>query len=133
LVTGGIAMNRWLMGGLVGIFVGAGAYLMVSNKEMPPTTETVFPPPVVTATKASTPPVPLVLAQVVELSDLDPLLDPPAKLPTGVPFEVEGPSTLVFTPTDSAPDRIPPAVEDLPAGNQVGADALHAGGLKKVW
>jgi len=133
-------MNRWLMGGLVGVCVGAGAYLMVSQQETPQPLGNVLEPPTIVAPPASPPPAPIVLSQVIETTDLDPLLDPPAKPLTGVPFDVDATATPVSTPTVPAPDRIPPAADDLPGGNelsifgyQVGTDVLSDAGIKTVF
>ncbi|HEV3440568.1 MAG TPA: LPS assembly lipoprotein LptE [Gemmata sp.] len=132
-------MNRWLIGGLVGVWAGVGAYLMVSQKETPQSLGNVLEPPTVVAPPPS-PPAPIVLSQVIETTDLDPLLDPPAKPLTGMPFDVDAMSTPVSTPTVPAPDRIPPAADDLPGGNgisifgyQLGTDVLSDAGIKTVF
>jgi hypothetical protein len=58
---------------------------------------------------------PVVLARVVDVTDLDPLLDPPAVQSTGAvfdPAEPLGPSVPVgAVPTDPAPAPIPPAAD----------------------
>jgi len=112
-------MNRWLMGGLVGVCAGFGAYLMVSQTETPQPLGNVLEPPTVVAPPPS-PPAPIVLSQVIETTDLDPLLDPPAKPLTGAPFDTETVSTPLSVPAaPPVPDRIPPAVEDLPKENEL--------------
>jgi hypothetical protein len=109
---GGIAMKRWFIGCLVGMVAGIGAYLLVSQKQLPPV-EKDLGPPTAGAPTEPTVPSPVVLAQVIEMADIDPLLDPPAKLPTGAPFDEEAASTPATAPTKpTVPDHIPPAVED---------------------
>jgi hypothetical protein len=108
-------MKRLLMGGLFSVCAGVGAYLMVSMKEMPPPAGNVLQPPTVAELPSPIPPAPVVLAQVVEITDLDPLLDPSAKSPTGSPFDADVVSLPLTAPTAPAvPDRIPPAAEDVP-------------------
>ena len=110
-------MKRWLSGALVGIFAGFGAYLLVSKKEIAlPAVETSKP----TTNTAQAPAMfsePAILARVIETTDLEPLLDPPAKEVTGVPFEPETGATPIFQPSSpAAQDRIPPAVEETLCG-----------------
>lgn len=85
--------------------VGAGAYFLsqLSSPDAPAPAVQVPAPP---ADPAPLPPA--VLAEVVELTDLDPLLDPPAKLDTGAPFD---PDPAVVPASGPAPDRIPFAVD----------------------
>jgi hypothetical protein len=49
-----------------------------------------------------------VLPEVIELADLDPPLDPPAKAVVGAPFDA---APGVPASAASAPERIPPAVD----------------------
>jgi hypothetical protein len=58
---------------------------------------------------SAAPPAPVVLAEVVEVIDIDPLLDPPARPMAGVPFDAEPESAPISAP--AAPARIPPAVD----------------------
>jgi hypothetical protein len=51
---------------------------------------------------------PVVLAQVVDVTDLDPLLDPPPAQPAGVPFDPTEPLEAA-APVTAAP--IPPAAD----------------------
>jgi hypothetical protein len=98
-------MKRWLIGALVGACVGVAAYLAVAKKNSPAPAGSSEAP-----TRAVAPPAaPVVLGRVVEVADLDPLLDPPAKPAAGVPFDTDPATTPVSTP--AAPDRIPPAVD----------------------
>ena len=99
-------MKSWIIGGLVGACLGVGAYLALTKKSAPP----VEPPPAPAVAAAPAPPAtPVVLVNVVEVADLDPLLDPPAKPVTGVPFDGEAVTIPVSAP--AAPERIPPAVD----------------------
>jgi len=99
-------MKRWLIGALVGACLGVAAYLAVVKKHTP------VPG---TAARAgvhapgSPSAAPVVLGRVVEVADLDPLLDPPAKPAAGVPFDADPAAVPASAPT--APDRIPPAVD----------------------
>jgi hypothetical protein len=52
---------------------------------------------------------PVVLAQVVDVTDLDPLLDPPSGPPTGAPFEPSEP--FESGARVGAPAPIPPAAD----------------------
>src|SRR5580692_2393149 len=88
---GGIAMKRWFIGCLTGMVAGIGAYLLVSQKQSSPV-EKDLGPPTTAAPAEQTPTAPVVLAQVIEMADIDALLDPPAKLPTGAPFDEEASS-----------------------------------------
>jgi hypothetical protein len=109
------------MGVIVGIFACVAGFLLVTQQFTP---QNLIPPPLESveessATTATTPPElppPVVLAKVVETADIDPLLDPPEKPITGAPFDADvlpDPSPVQAEPV---PDRIPPAVEDLPGG-----------------
>jgi hypothetical protein len=105
-------MKRWFVGCVVGMVAGIGAYLLVSQKQSTPAQKDLGPPTTAAPTEPKAPS-PVVLAQVIEMADIDPLLDPPAKLPTGAPFDEEATSMPVTAPTKpTVPDRIPPAVED---------------------
>ncbi len=52
---------------------------------------------------------PVVLAQVVDVTDLDPLLDPPPARAAGVPFDAAEPLEPVSAVPGGAPAPIPPA------------------------
>jgi hypothetical protein len=106
-------MNRWLIGVVVGMFACAAGFLAVTQHLTPPPVERAIEE--ATARVASSPqvPEPVILSQVVDTADIDPLLDPPEKPITGLPFDVD--ATPPTTPTETAvPDRIPPAVEEVP-------------------
>jgi hypothetical protein len=108
-------MNRWITFALVAVCAGLGTYLVIAKRE-DPTTAGYAPVmkvvEVVTTTPDATAPEPVLLARVIEITDLDPLLDPPAKQPTGVPFDVEDEARVKLSPSVPAmPIRIPPAEE----------------------
>jgi hypothetical protein len=112
-------MNRWLMGVAVGFIACAAGFLIATRSLAPQLT----PPAIVDAVESTTtesalpePPAPVVLAKVVDTSDIDPLLDPLEKPVTGVPFDADVLPDPSPAPTVPAPERIPPAVEDLPKG-----------------
>lgn len=100
-------MQRWTIGGLAVACAGCGVYLLVAKPEAP---APAAPPEVVVAPPApSAPPPPAVLAEVVEMTDLDPLLDPPTRADAGTPFDADPPApTAAAAP---APAVIPPAVD----------------------
>jgi len=54
---------------------------------------------------------PVVLAHVVDVTDLDPLLDPPPTQPGGPPFDPTEPLDPGTTPTGAVPALIPPAAD----------------------
>lgn len=109
-------MNRWLLGALVGIIAGFGAYLLVSKKDAPTAAGVALEPPTALQPNPMAPE-PVLLAQVIETTDLEPLLDPPAKELKGEPFETESGASPVSLPaTQPPPDRIPPAVEETQCG-----------------
>jgi hypothetical protein len=54
---------------------------------------------------------PAVLAAVVDVTDLDPLLDPPPARPTGVPFDPTEPPEPTARVSASPPALIPPAAD----------------------
>jgi hypothetical protein len=73
---------------------------------------------------ATQPAEPVVLAQVVDVTDLGPLLDPPPTQPTGVPFDptepLEPPVRVNAGPPAAVPAPTPPA-EVAPMPHEVGA------------
>jgi hypothetical protein len=62
---------------------------------------------------ATQPAEPVVLAHVVDVTDLDPLLDPPPAKSTGAPFDptepLEPPARVSAVPPGAAPAPIPPS------------------------
>ena len=102
-------MKRWIVGGLVAACAGVAVGLWLAQGETGKPANRPEPPPVAVAPPA-VPPAPVVLADVVDVANLDPLLDPPAKDATGTSFDADPPATVpVSTPV--VPDRIPPAVD----------------------
>jgi hypothetical protein len=94
-------MWKWLAIGGAGIVVGyVAVYFALAGKPVP---EPQPEPPAAAAAPAE----PTVLAQVVDVTDLDPLLDPPSKEPAGVPFEQTEPFESGAPMGTPAP--IPPA------------------------
>ncbi len=100
-------MRLVFVGGLATLGIGLGTFLVLSKKPEPKTAPEsdhlaeVSPPP-------ACPPPPIVLADVIELADLDPLLDPPARTIVQTPFEE--PSVLPASAI-AAPERIPLAID----------------------
>src|SRR5262245_13049013 len=101
-------MKSWIIVGLAAACLSVGAYLVTAKKPAPVVATTTGSPPAA-ATPAS-PAAPVVLADVVEVTDLDPLLDPPAKPVAGVPFDADDATAPASAP--AAPERIPPAVDE---------------------
>ncbi|MCE9566646.1 MAG: hypothetical protein K8U57_31875 [Planctomycetes bacterium] len=102
-------MKRFMTGALVWTFVGTVAYFSITKKEAPRVVHVPKPAAaVVAATTPSQPPAPALLPEVVQVTDLEPLLDPPVRPVGGVPFdpEVVLPATLI-----PAPALIPPSVD----------------------
>ena len=81
-------MRKWLLIGGAGVVVGyVAVYFALDVKPAPePETE----PPVAAIAPAE----PIVLADVVEVTNLDPLLEPRSAEPPGVPFDSAEPSEL---------------------------------------
>lgn len=102
-------MRLWMIGGVAAAWAGLGVYVLLANKNAP---APAAPEVAATVAPPADPPPPVVLADVIELTDLDPLLDPPDRPAAGVPFD-ETPAV----PADAAPDPafIPPAADDSPA------------------
>jgi hypothetical protein len=100
---------RYTAAGWVGAAcVGLGSYLILRlSTPDAPAPAPAGPPPAAAVDPAPVPAA--VLAHVVELTDLDPLLDPPAKPDTGAPFDAD---PAVVPASGPAPAVIPPAAED---------------------
>ena len=101
-------MKTWIVGALVGACVGVVLYLVLFQKAAP-SQESRHEPPAPPPPAPAAPVAPVVLADVVEVTDIDHLLDPPAKPVTGVPFD--GPPTTVPVSIPAEPERIPPAAD----------------------
>jgi hypothetical protein len=96
--------NRIIVGLLVAC-IGVWIYLALTKQPAPAPVVIETPPPA--PPTPAVPPAPVALAEVVEVIDIDPLLDPPARPVTGAPFDIE-PEAV---PVSTAPARIPPAVD----------------------
>ncbi|WP_439624835.1 hypothetical protein [Gemmata sp.] len=105
-------MNRFLAGAAVWGFVGSVAYFALTRSDATGPVPAQQPAPAVAAPapsrehEALKPPV--LLADVIELTDLDPLLDPPVRAAGGVPFDAE---PVVPVQAVQAPERIPLSVD----------------------
>ena len=99
-------MKHRTIGALIGACLGVSIYLVATQKPAPAPVvhQEAIAMPVTPPAQA----LPVVLPEVVEVTDIDALLDPPAKTVTGVPFDSD-PVTPVSVPT--APERIPPAID----------------------
>jgi hypothetical protein len=111
-------MKHWVVGGLLAAAAGSGVYLVTMKKEAPAPAAPPEDPAVAVAAPA--PLAPAVLPEVVEVTDIDPLLDPPA--PVDEPAPAAGPILTALDPSPepapahdpgSAPPVIPPAL-DIP-------------------
>jgi hypothetical protein len=100
-----------MLAAMVGLTAALSGFLLVQGTM--PSADVVLEPPAAPPAPASVaaaePETPVTFAAVIDLSDLDPLLDPPAKPVDGAPFEADGkPAPESPAP---APDRIPSARE----------------------
>lgn len=102
-------MMRWMLATTVGLSAALGAFLLV--RATTPSVEVVLELPAAPAacTFAAEPEAPATFAEVIDLSDLSPLLDPLPRPVEGAPFEADAKATEM--PADPAPVRIPPANE----------------------
>jgi hypothetical protein len=100
-------MKWWMIGGVASACLSLSVYLLMTNHDAPQAPQTDDLP--IVATAPISPKIPVVLAEVVDVTDLDPLLDPPTRPVAGVPFDSDPPVTPVTTP--GVPDRIPLAVD----------------------
>lgn len=101
-------MKGGIIFGLSAACIGLSLYLAMTKNEKPvPVTA---PEVVARVTTPAKPPAPIVLANVVEVTDLDPLLDPPEKPIAGVPFDAD-PMTFPVSVPAAAP--IPHAADEL--------------------
>jgi hypothetical protein len=121
-------MRNWVIGGCVVAIVVVAAVVFTPSKAKPPAPPALKPPATAPAPVAMTPPPtePAVLTEVVDVTDIDPLLDPPA-----IPLADPGPSVPMLTavgyevpaPRPAEPTvpvvPIPPAAEDEPEGRSI--------------
>ena len=94
-------MFKWLAVGAAGTAVSYFAVHFALQPSAPPVAAP-EPPAAVAAPAAP----PVVLSQVVDVTDLDPLLDPPAPRSVGVPFDAAEATVPV--------NAVPPGVAPLP-------------------
>lgn len=107
-------MKTWLFGGVIGALAGASLYLTLAQRSSPPpavAVESVAPQ--AAATASPTPPAPLVLPRVVDVTDIDPLLDPPA-VPAAEPAAPAGPTVTRVGYEEPAPMPVVPAADVKP-------------------
>jgi hypothetical protein len=100
-------MKWWMIGGVATACVSLSVYLLMTKPDAPQMPEPDDLP--ITTTAAAPLKIPVVLAEVVDVTDLDPLLDPPVRPVAGIPFDIDPPVVPVTTP--GVPDRIPLAVD----------------------
>jgi hypothetical protein len=97
-------MRKWFLIGGAGAVVGyVAVYFALDVKRAPEPTQ---PEPVATA---SAPAEPVVLNEVVDVTNLDPLLEPRRELPPGIPFDSDEP--LAPAVPAATPTRIPAAAD----------------------
>ncbi|HSQ54827.1 MAG TPA: hypothetical protein VLM40_03705 [Gemmata sp.] len=102
-------MNRVVVVcGVTVLCAGVGVGMWLATGENFTRTGPVESPPVVTIPRDL--PAQAVLAEVVEVANLDALLDPPAEELVGVPFDADPPKTAPVSSPATAP-RIPLAVD----------------------
>lgn len=107
-------MKTWMLGAVIGALAGASLYLTLTHRSSPPPAvpvERAAPQAVTTAPPK--PPAPLVLPQVVDVTDIDPLLDPPA-IPAAEPAAPAGPTITRVGYEDTAPMPAAPAADVKP-------------------
>ena len=101
-------MKGWMIVGLSAACIGVSIYLATVQPDAPAHHSAPKAAKQAVASEGTTPPAPIVMSNVVEVTDLDPLLDPPAKPMTGVPFDSSPAAAPVSVP---AAPPIPPAVD----------------------
>ena len=102
-------MRKLLAIGVVGAAVGyAVVYFALGTKPAPQPEERPQPEQAAAQLQPQ-PPAPVVLAQVVEVTDIDGLLDPAPGEPTGAPFDAGEPTLPVNAPAPAPP--IPPSAD----------------------
>ena len=113
-------MRKWLLIGGAGAVVGYVAVYFALDVKPTPEPESERP-------TAHAPAEPVVLSQVVDVTNLDPLLEPRAAEPAGLPFDTTAPSELSIPVREVAP--IPHAADE---SEESGA-APKAESSRAVW
>ena len=107
-------MKTWIIGAVIGALAGASLYLTLAQRSSPPPAVPVESAATQTAASAPpAPPAPLVLPRVVDVTDIDPLLDPPA-IPAAEPAAPAGPTITRVGYEDAAPMPAAPAADVKP-------------------
>jgi hypothetical protein len=89
-------MRKWLLIGGAGAVVGYVAVYFALDVKPAPEPEPEKP-------TASAPAEPVVLSEVVDVTNLDPLLEPRHEEPAGLPFDTTAPSELSIPVREVAP------------------------------
>jgi hypothetical protein len=101
-----------VLGGVIVVLAGVSAYLTLTKRSSPVPEVPTPPAAVVVEAQASpAPPAPLVLPNVVDVTDIDPLLDPPA-IPTAESPAPLGP--MLTAVGYEEPKPLPPAKDVVP-------------------
>ena len=101
-------MKRFMTGAAVWTFVGIVAYVSLTKEPASPARPVISSVPTAVVLSENPPRPPALLADVVQLTDLEPLLDPPVRPVSGTPFDPEAVFPAVVAPP---PERIPPAID----------------------
>src|SRR5438309_2334547 len=106
-------MTKWLIGGLVAL-AGVCIYLTLAKRGSPPPA---LPATAAPAAAAPAAPAPALLTQVVDVTEIDSLLDPPAIPPSDGPASGAQITRVGYEEAPAAPtpvnvQPIPPAKED---------------------
>ena len=109
-------MKRWIVAGVGVLCAGACAGLWLARSEPNPTASRPAAPIVAEPATPAAPAPAVVLAEVVEVADLELLLDPRSKGGGGTPFDADVPAAVPVS-APAAPPVIPPAAHDEPAAD----------------
>jgi hypothetical protein len=109
-------MKRWMVCGFVAVGLTGGVAWMFNHENTPAAPANGSQTTTIATPSEPAPRQAVVLTQVVETSDLAPLLDPSEKPIAGEPFEADAPALPTKDTTASVPDRIPAAKDDESGG-----------------